>query len=56
VVEQKSGDIAKLIRDGRVTRIAKRLSNPHDLAMDAQGNLHVAETGAGRILALTDDF
>jgi hypothetical protein len=29
---------------------------PWPLAMDAQGNLHVAESGAGRILALTDDF
>ncbi len=56
VVEQKSGNIAKLIRDGRITRIAKGLSNPRDLAMDVQGYPRGAETGAGHILALTGDF
>ena len=29
---------------------------PHDLAIDAAGNLHVPETEAGRILVLTGDF
>ncbi len=56
VVEQASGDITKIAPDGQRTRITKDLSNPHDLAMDAEGNLYVAETGASRILGLTDDF
>jgi len=53
VVEQASGEIAKIAPDGRVTRIAKGFSNAHDIAMDAEGNLYVAETGAGRVARIS---
>jgi len=49
VAEQRSGTIARIDADGRITRIAKGLKGPHDLARDAAGNLYVAETGADRV-------
>lgn len=53
VVEQASGDIARVTRDGQVSRIAKGLSDPHDLAMDSRGNLYVAETGQNRVVRIS---
>lgn len=49
VAEQRSGAIARIDGDGKITRIAQGLRSPHDLALDAAGNLYVAETGAGRV-------
>ena len=49
VAEQSSGSIAKVARDGRITRIASGLRSPHDIDVDPQGNLYVAETGSDRV-------
>jgi streptogramin lyase len=49
VAEQRSGTIARIDTEGKITRIAQGLKAPHDLARDAAGNLFVAETGADRV-------
>lgn len=49
VAEQRSGAVARIDADGKITRIAQGLQSPHDLARDAAGNLYVAETGADRV-------
>lgn len=53
VAEQKSGSIAKITPDGKITRIADGFVSPHDLAIDAKGNIHVADTGAGRVAMIS---
>ena len=55
-VEQSAGTIVRITPDGKVDRLARGFSAPHDLAADASGNLYVAETGSGRILRMTGDF
>jgi DNA-binding beta-propeller fold protein YncE len=55
VAEQRGGTVARIDRDGKITRIAHGLKSPHDLARDAVGNLYVAETGADRIAKITPD-
>src|SRR5512144_2961277 len=49
VAEQSGGSVARIDREGRVTRIARGFSHPHDLAFDAQGNLYVADSSANRV-------
>jgi streptogramin lyase len=49
VAEQRSGSVARIDADGKITRIAQGLKGPHDLALDAEGNLYVAETGMDRV-------
>ena len=49
VAEQSGGSIARVARDGQVTRIASGLLSPHDLDVDPQGNVYVAETGSDRV-------
>jgi DNA-binding beta-propeller fold protein YncE len=53
VAEQRSGRIAKVGKDGKVTRIGGTFQNPHDLDMDAKGNLYVAETNTGRVMTIS---
>ncbi len=49
VAEQRSGAVARIDAEGKITRIATGLRSPHDLAMDSAGNLYVAETAADRV-------
>lgn len=42
MAEQKSGNIARITPDGKVTGIAAGFASPHDLAMDGKGNIYVA--------------
>ncbi len=44
--EQSGGTVARITPDGRVSRVAKGFSAPHDLAFDVSGYLYVADTGA----------
>jgi len=53
VAEQKSGSIAKITPDGKITRIADGFVSPHDLAIDAKGNIYVADTGARRVAMIS---
>jgi glucose/arabinose dehydrogenase len=53
VAEQKSGSIAKITPDGKITRIADGFVSPHDLAIDAKGNIYVAETATGRVAMIS---
>jgi sugar lactone lactonase YvrE len=54
VAEQGGGTIARIAADGKVTRIGG-FRQPHDVAMDARGNLYVADTGNQRIAIVTPD-
>jgi DNA-binding beta-propeller fold protein YncE len=53
VAEEGAGRIAKINRDGRVSRLAGGLRGPHDIEADAKGNLYVAETGRDRVALIT---
>lgn len=53
IAEQSGGSVAKIGRDGRIVRIAKGFSHPHDLAIDAQGYLYLADSGADRIARIS---
>lgn len=53
VAEEGAGRIAKIDRDGRVSRIIGGLRGPHDIEADAKGNLYIAETGRDRVALIT---
>lgn len=56
VAQPQIGKVSRIKLDGTRITVIEGLSGPRDPAFDAAGNLHVAETGAGRILRLTGDF
>jgi len=56
VALRDAGKVVRLTRSGKRLVVLDRLSAPRDPVFDAAGNLHVAETGAGRVLRLAGRF
>ena len=56
VAQPQVGKVSRIKPDGTRITLIEGLNGPRDPAFDAAGNLHIAETGAGRILRLTDSF